>query len=71
MARKDLTAAEIIDTLTPELLQTALAVHRNAVLNARQQGTLPGNWYGTLVPLARLAKIELPLSAFTWRKASV
>jgi hypothetical protein len=71
MARKDLTAAEIIDTLTPELLQTALAVHRNAVLNARQQGTLPGNWYGTLVPLARLAKIELPLSAFTWRRASV
>jgi len=71
MARKDLTAREIIDTLTPELLQTALAVHRNAVLNARQQGTLPGNWYGTLVPLARLAKIELPLSAFTWRRASV
>jgi len=71
MAHKDLTAAEIINTLTPELLQTALAVHRNAILNARQQGTLPGNWYGTLVPLARLAKIELPLSAFTWRKASV
>ncbi len=71
MPRKDLTAAEIIDTLTPELLQTALAVHRNAVLNARQQGTLPGNWYGTLVPLARLAKIELPLSAFTWRRGAV
>lgn len=71
MTKKDLTAAEIIDALTPALMQTALAVHHNAVLNARQKGTLPGNWYGTLVPLARLARIDLPLSAFTWRKASV
>ena len=71
MAKKDLTAAEIIDALTPDIMQSALAVHRNAVLNARQQGSLPGNWYGTLVPLARLAKIDLPLSAFTWRNGAV
>jgi hypothetical protein len=60
----------IVAALTADAMCEALGVGFHAIRYARNAGTFPGNWYGTLLAMCDERGIDCPLDLFTWKTAA-